>query len=526
MHSVEVFVLLLALVAGVPLLANKVHIPYPALLVLTGLGLCFVPGLPVFHLSPNLIFLFVLPPLVYRASIGTSWRDFRNDLRPIVLLGVGLVLFTTVTVGYVVKFMLPSLPWAAAFALGAIVSPSDTVAAIAIMKKLRIPRRVVAILEGESLINDATGLIAYKFAVAAVLSGAFSMSHAVGAFVWALFGGIAIGWLVYRLVAAIQSRLDDPPVQAVISLATPFVAYLPAEILHASGIISVVTTGLFVGSNIATLVTARMRLLVFPMWEMIEFVLNGFIFIVIGLQLPVVMHNLAGTPVRLLADLAAAVCAAVVITRVVWVFPATYLPRALIPGIRKRDPYPAAGPVALVSWIGMRGVVSLAAALALPLSLDSGDPFPGRDLIIFLTFSVILFTLVAQGVTLAPVVRWLNLPQDDSHDREETLGWRRADEAALLRLEQLQKEKRHSEEALARARQTIEAELALCEDVEARKAVSSGLASPYSRMGPVEREVVHAKRRTIVQLERDGELSAFVATQILRELDLIEAALH
>lgn len=336
MHSVEIFVLLLALVAGIPLLAEKIRIPYPAVLVMTGLGLCFIPGLPRVHLDPDLVFLFVLPPLVYRAALLTSWRDFHKNLRPILLLGVGLVIFTTLAVGIALKLMLPAIPWAAAFVLGAIVSPSDTVAAGAIMKRLPVPRRVVTVLEGESLINDATGLIAYKFAIAAVLTGSFSFWGAAAHFAWALVGGIAVGWLVFRLASAIHSRLDNPPVQAVISLITPFIAYLPADHLQASGIIAVVTTGLFLGWQSNTVVTAKMRLLVVPMWEMIEFILNGFIFVIIGLQLPAVMHNLEGTPLTLLARMATIVCGAVILVRILWVFPATYLPRMLFASIRKK----------------------------------------------------------------------------------------------------------------------------------------------------------------------------------------------
>ncbi|HKB92407.1 MAG TPA: cation:proton antiporter, partial [Opitutaceae bacterium] len=312
-----------------------------------------------------------------------------------------------------------------------------------------------------------------------------------------------------------------------ISLVTPFLAYLPADLMGASGIISVVTVGVFLGWNSIDTITARVRLLVFPMWEMIEFVLNGFIFLAIGLQLPTVWHGLSGTPLPVLAKIAGAVCAAVTGVRILWVFPATYCPRLFSRSLARRDPYPPAKSVVLVAWIGMRGVVSLAAAMALPLDQDNGTPFPGRDLIIFLTFSVILSTLVLQGLSLAPLVRWFKLQrEDDGRARELVKAWRRAHESALIRIEELASQKKAPEDALARARQRLEAQIALSEDFETAQAVESGRASAYSFVNRVEREIVQAQRREIVKLRNEGAVSFSVAREILRDLDLAEEKLH
>src|ERR1043166_834908 len=289
----ELFVGLLLAVAGLGLLARKLKIAYPILLVLGGLALGVIPGLPNVRLHPDLIFLFFLPPLLFPAALFTSWRDFRANLRPILLLAVGLVLFTTVAVGLLAHYVI-GLPLAAGFVLGAIISPPDAIAAAAIAERLSVPRRIVTILEGESLVNDATALVAFRFAVAAVVTGSFSLAHAAGQFVIVAVGGILIGLAVSWLTAWIQKPIDDPPVEITISLLTPFAAYLPAEQLGVSGVLAVVTTGLYHGWRLPEITTSRTRLQAGPIWEMIEFLLNGFIFLLIGLQLPEVLRHLPG----------------------------------------------------------------------------------------------------------------------------------------------------------------------------------------------------------------------------------------
>src|ERR1043165_3259458 len=381
----EIFVGLLLAVAVLALVARKLTIPYPILVVIGGLLLGLIPKLPKVRLDPELVFLFVLPPLLFPAALFTSWRDFRANLRPISLLAIGLVLFTTVAVAYLAHYFM-GLPLPAGFVLGAIISPPDAIAATAIAERLSVPRRIVTILEGESLVNDATALVAFRFAVAAVVTGSFSLAHAAGQFVIVAVGGILIGLAVGWLTAWIQKPIDDPPVEITISLLTPFAAYLPAEQLGVSGVLAVVTTGLYHGWRLPEITTSRTRLQAGPVWEMIEFLLNGFIFLLIGLQLPEVLRHLTGRSIPHLVWYAAVISLAVILIRMLWVFPATYLPRWLFKGLRERDPYPDWRHVAVVAWTGMRGVVSLAAALALPLTLANGSPVPRRALAPFLTF--------------------------------------------------------------------------------------------------------------------------------------------
>src|SRR5580692_5897594 len=373
---VEIFVSLLIAVAVIALLARKLHIPYPILFLIGGLliGLLIglFPELPKVRLNPELVFLFFLPPLLFPAALFTSWRDFRANLRPISLLAIGLVLFTTVAVAFLAYYFM-DLPLATGFVLGAIISPPDAIAATAIADRLNVPRRIVTILEGESLVNDATALVAYRFAVVAVLSGSFSLAHASGQFFVVAIGGILVGLAVGWLAQQFHKRVDDAPIEITVSLLTPFAAYLLAERLKVSGVLAVVTAGLYLGRRMPELLTFKTRLQGGPVWEMVEFLLNGFVFILIGLQLPEVLHALSGheIPIHQLVWYALLISLAVILIRILWVFPATYLPRLLSKKIHERDPYPSWRHVTIISWTGMRGVVSLAAALALPLTIQN-----------------------------------------------------------------------------------------------------------------------------------------------------------
>src|SRR5450755_2305400 len=314
---VEIFVGLLLAVAVLAMLARKLHIPYPILFVIGGLLLGWIPGLPKVSLNPELVFLFFLPPLLFPAALFTSWRDFRLNLRPIALLAIGLVLFTTIAVAYLAHYFM-HLPLAAGFVLGAIISPPDAIAATAIAERLKVPRRIVTILEGESLVNDSTALVAYRFAVAAVLSGSFSLAHASGQFIIVGLGGILIGLGIGWLAEQFHRRVDDAPIEITVSLLTTFVAYLAAERLAVSGVLAVVTAGLYLGRRMPQLLTFKTRLQGGPVWEMVEFLLNGFVFILIGLQLPEVLHELAdeNIPIPQLAADALLVSVAVIVIRI------------------------------------------------------------------------------------------------------------------------------------------------------------------------------------------------------------------
>ena len=521
----EIFVGLLIAVAVLALLARRLHIPYPILFVLGGLLLGLIPKLPKVRLDPELVFLFFLPPLLFPAALFTSWRDFRYNIRPISLLAIGLVLFTTVAVAWLAHYFM-NLPLAAGFVLGAIVSPPDAIAATAIADRLHIPRRIVTILEGESLVNDATALVAYRFAVAAVATGSFSLARAGSEFVAAGLGGILIGVAVGWLAAQFHKRVEDAPIEITVSLLTPFVAYLAAERIGTSGVLAVVTAGLYLGWRLPELLSFQTRLRGGPVWEMVEFLLNGFVFILIGLQLPEVLDALSSNaiPIRQLVWYALLISLAVILIRILWVFPAAYLPRLLSHRLRQRDPYPSWQHVTILAWTGMRGVVSLAAAMSLPLTTGSGSPFPGRDLILFLTFIVILATLVVQGLSLPPLLRWLGVKDDGSMEKEERAARLQANQAALATLEAVP----GADAAKAEARQRLRIEY---EDhirqVEGADPQSAGtplrrFSTEYERLSL---KALNQERRTLIHLRNQNVISDEVLRRIQRDIDLAEARL-
>ena len=528
--EINIILGLLAAVAALALLARKLSVPYPILLVLGGLALGSVlskiPSHPVIRLDPDLVFVLFLPPLLYPAALFTPWRDFRANLRPIFLLAVGLVLFTTYSVGVFAHWLVAGLPLAAAFTLGAIISPPDAVAATAVTERLRVPRRIVTIIEGESLVNDATALVAYLFAIEALKSGTFSLGDAGIKFVLVSAGGIAVGLAVGWLASRIQQRLDDPPVQMLISILTPFAAYLAANKSGVSGVLAVVTTGLYLGWRAPEIVNSRMRLQSGPVWEMIVFLLNGLVFILIGLQLPAVTEGLRdelqqGVSMSAVRWDAVRISALVIVVRFVWVFAATYLPRWLSKRLREKDPYPGWRPVVIVAWTGMRGVVSLAAALALPLTLNNA-PFPGRDLIVYFTFVVILVTLVFQGLTLPLLIRWLKVVDSGQTEEEEREARLKANLAAMARLVELEETSKFPAELFRRLRVEYEDRI---RQLEACATASTDgfphhISSEYEQL---QLETLQVERRTILQLRNERVINDVVLRRIQRDLDLAEA---
>ena len=523
---VEIFVGLLLAVAVLALVARKLHIPYPILFVIGGLLIGLVPGLPKVRLNPELVFLFFLPPLLFPAALFTSWRDFRLNLRPISLLAIGLVLFTTVAVAYLAHYFM-HLPLAAGFVLGAIISPPDAIAATAIAERLKVPRRIVTILEGESLVNDATALVAYSFAIAAVKTGSFSLTQAGIQFFIVGIGGILIGLAVGWLAQQFHKRVDDAPIEITVSLLTPFVAYLVADELCVAGVLAVVTAGLFLGRRMPELLTFKTRLQGGPVWEMVEFILNGFVFILIGLQLPEVLRALSGheIPIHQLVWYALFISFAAILIRILWVFPAAYVPRLLFKSIRQRDPYPKWQHVTIIAWTGMRGVVSLAAALAIPLTIQSGGPFPDRDLILFLTFIVILATLVVQGLSLPPLIRWLGVKDDGSMEKEEREARLKANQAALARLNEIAEREPAKADALQRLRVEYEDHIRQVEGAEPGSA-GTPLRLFSSEFERLSHEALQQERRTILQLRNEDAISDEVLRRIQRDIDLAEARLR
>ena len=518
--AIETVLLLLLAATALAIAARRIGIPYPILLVLGGLALGFVPGLPRIELEPDIVFLLFLPPILFGAGYFTSIRDFKANLRAIGLLSIGLVLTTIVFVAVVAQMLIPDLGWPAAFALGAIVAPPDAVAATAIFQRLGVPRRVVTILEGESLVNDATALVAYRFAIAAATTGVFSIERAGISFVLVAVGGVALGLLIGMGSAAILRRIDDPVFSVVLTFLFPVAAYLPAEIFGLSGVLSTVAAGIYVGRHAPRSMSSSVRIAGTSAWQVLLFLINGTVFILIGVQLPAVLENLGDRPPLELIGLAIAISLTVILVRIVWVFPGTYLPRRLSARIRSREPWPPLRSVFIVSWAGMRGVVSLAAALALPTTLPNGQPFPERDLLIFLTFAVILATLVGQGLTLPLVIRALGIAADGGGGHEELHARQAAAEAAVGRIEELAAQwPGHLEliDAL-RAQYGHRASHDQHHDEEATDEAEQELLEHRLIRG----SVIEAEREALLRLRETGALSDDVFRRVERDLDLEE----
>jgi monovalent cation/hydrogen antiporter len=431
---------LLLAVALVAAAGKRIPIPLPILLVAAGWGLAFVPRYSGIQLDPAVFFVLFIPPLLFSDGWLIPKRELAQYLRPILLLAFGLVALTVVVVGYVVHWMIPSIPLAAAFALGAVISPTDAVAAAAVTEKLKLPRRIVNIINGESLINDASGLVAFKFAVAAAATGAFSAGDAAVSLVVVSLGGLAIGLAVAWTIGVIRVWLErrglsEPAIQAVFSLLTPFAAYILADHLQLSGILSVVVAGIYAGYHDTRNLTTSNRLHTWEVWTLVLFALNGMVFLLLGLELPRIFAAIDEQGGWELAGYALAVSALVIALRMAWVFPGAWLPRWVSRRVREREPAPPVGGLLVLGWAGIRGTVTLAAALSIPIEAAAGVPFPGRDLVIFLAASVILVTLVLNTLTLPALIRWAGLTADAEEEREQLEARLGAARAAIGALE-------------------------------------------------------------------------------------------
>jgi Na+/H+ antiporter len=520
LHEIEPLLLaLMVAVAGLSVLARVVRVPYPILLVLGGLVLGFLPGMPAVELPPELVLVAFLPPLLYWAGFFASPRDLRADARAISMSAVGLVLATTAAVAVTAHSMVDRMTWPAAFALGAIVSPTDPLAASAIGRRLGVPRRLLTLLEGESLVNDATALVAYRIAVAAAVGGSFVAWQAGLRFVVGTAGGVAVGLLVGWLVAELRRRLDEPVVEIVVSVFTGYAAYLPAELLGVSGVLAAVTAGLYVGWRAPELASAATRLLGFSFWEVLVYLANAVLFILVGLQLRPILEELDGTAMAVLVGQGALVSAVVVAVRLGWGFSIPYLVRLVDRRPSQVMRRVGAKQRLIIGWSGMRGAVSLAAALALPLD------FPMRNLILFLTFSVIFATLVVQGLTLPTLIRRLNFEQDDTEEREEIRARLAATHAALDRLDELAGADWTRDDTVERLhglyefrRRRLKARGGYLEDDG-----TEDRSQAYQRLL---RELLQAQRQAIVRLRNQGQISNDVMHRIERELDLEDTRLE
>lgn len=529
----------LAAVAALSAVARRFGLQTPIVLVLAGGAAGLLPWVPRVELDPDLVLTLVLPPLLYYAALNTSMRDFRANLQPIVLLSVGLVLVTAAVVAGVMTALVPGLPLAAAFALGAVVAPPDAVAAVAVGREAGMPRRLLGILEGESLVNDATALVSFRIAVGATSAAAVTLVDATAQFVLASAVGVGVGLALGVVIAFVRRRLDDPPVENSLSLLTPFAAFVPAEALHGSGVLAVVVAGLYLGQRSPVLLGSATRLEVHALWRMITYLLEGVVFLLVGLQMPAIVRAAAGDHgAGSLAAYAGALVLTVVAVRFLWVWLSLGLPHQL--GLGQAHVRTWRGGV-VVSWAGMRGVVSLAAALSLPVTLPDGRPFPERDLLLFLTAAVILATLVVQGTTLPWLVRRLGLAggadRAERLQREEAVADHHLARAALALLERLAGERDLPEEVVAEQRAQLE------ERIRRAHAVLGGCPGEDEyRHSPVERPqglspqelaavgqwlratLLDAERTELLRLAEAGDVSSDAQRDLERMLDLVEVS--
>jgi monovalent cation/hydrogen antiporter len=520
----QIFLILVAVLAGTVLLARRMDLAPAILLLLAGIALAFVPGMPKLELPPELVLLLVLPPLIYSASVAMSWREFKFSLRPIILLAVGCVIFTACAVAAATHYLI-GLPWNVGFLLGAIVAPPDTVAPLAIASRLGIPRRIRVVLEGEGLANDATALILYRFALAAILSGTFSLSKATGTFGAVVVGeilfGVAVGWVSLRA----RHFARDPQVEITLSLITPYVAYWVPEHLGGSGVIATVACGLYVSWNGPMLISSATRLQGIFFWDLIIYLIEGMLFLLMGFQMRILYERSKAFPLDDILIATALVSAIIIVARFAWVYPATYLPRLISPSLRRRDPSPPWQWVFILSFAGLRGAVSLAAALALPFTLATGDAFPDRDLILFVSFGVIFVTLVGLGLSLPAVVRALGVCEAGhieliAEHESEIVARREALDVALKSLDALTEDRDLSDEVvrLLRARhETRVSQLPESLDPDRHDVTMAGR--------DLTRELIAEERRFIHVLLRDGKITDETRRRIERDLDLEEASL-
>lgn len=520
MHDIEFLIALLAAVALLVRLAGVLRVPYPILLVLGGLVLGLTPGVPEIHLDPEIVFVIFLPPLLYAAAFISSPRELRENVGPISRLAIGLVLVTIAVVAVVAHLAIDGLPWAAAFVLGAILAPTDPVAATAVFRRIGAPNRVVTITEGESLVNDGSALVVYKVATAAVVTGAFSAVDAGVDFVVVGAGGVLVGLVIAVMVGQIRRRLDDPPVEIAISLFTPYAAYILAEQIHVSGVLAVVAAGIYLSWRSAGLFRPGTRLQAYSFWEVLEFLLNGILFLLVGLQVPTILREAEEYSPGTLLALAVLMTAVVIGVRLLWLFTVPYILR------RGQDaPLLPRAHRLVLGWGGMRGAVSLAAALALPLETAAGQPFPRRDLFLFLTFAVILATLVLQGLSLPTLVRRLGLSDPVGATKEEAEARVKAVHAALGRMEELAAEDGVPEETVERVRGLYDYRLNRYSAPLGEDDDDGDDAEHTAAFLRLRHELIETERETVERLHDEGEIAGTVMRRIERDLDLEEERL-
>ena len=526
-HAIElVLLLLLVFVVVFAALARKLQTPYPIVLVIAGLLLSFVPGIPKISLDPDVIFLIVLPPLLYSAAWLTSWRDFKFNLVSIFMLAFGLVGFTVLGVAEAARLAFTGFDWRLGFVLGAVVATTDAIAATSIAKRVGLPQRIVDILEGESLVNDATGLLALEFGVAMVVSGQTpTVSAGFLRLLYLTLAGLALGLIVGVIVERIHKHIDDGPIEITLTILVPYLAYLAAAAIHTSGVLAVVACGLYLSHKSSNFFSPSVRIQAWAVWDALTFVLNGLVFVLIGLQLPFVLAGIREYSLWQLLLYGALFSGIVIVLRMIWMFPGAYIATVIRTRLLHQTvSRPSVRQTFVVGWTGMRGVVALAAAISLPDVLADGSAFPQRNLIIFLTFSVILVTLVLQGLTLPPLIRALGLAGATDHNSEEEAARSMMVEAALTHLEEARKkdsvEFASIYEDLAQHYKHRLAKLKGADNVE----IGANPAA-YGRHIALTREMLRAERQAAIKLRNEGRINDEVLRKVEHELDLNEKRL-
>ncbi len=500
-------------------LSRKFHLPLELTLLVGSLCVAMIPGVPTVHIDSNIVFYIFLPPLLFAAAYFTSWSEFKKNIRPISLLAFGLVITTMCGIAVVVKWLIPSLTWPMAFLFGAIVSPPDASAAATVTRKVGFPRRLQSILEGESLINDATALVCYRFALAALVTQEFHLTESIGHFLIAGLGGVAIGLGATHLTLRLLIRINDTSAEALLTLVTAFACYFVAESFHLSGVIATVAGGLYAGRMLTRWAAPETRVEARALWNVTLLAANALVFTLIGLELPTILKGLGDLPVDQLMIWAGVITCALIVIRFLWVFPAAWLPRKLVPGLAKRDPMPPFGALVIIGWTGMRGIVSLAAALALPQTLADGAPFAERPLLVFLAYAVILLTLIIPTITLPVLLRFLNIEDPNERQDDEVKARMAMSQAAIDHLARLREQQKYDE--------------AILRDLERRYERQVNRLAPnlennaYSVLEPAEQQsralllkLFELERGILHELRSQGELYDEVYHLLGDELDI------
>jgi CPA1 family monovalent cation:H+ antiporter len=523
-HFEYVLLLLVVLVAAIAMLARRLQIAYPIMMVIGGLALSLLPHVPRVSLDPDIVFLIILPPLLFSAAVHTSWPEFRRNLVSIVMLAFGLVGFTIYGVAAATCSLLPGFDWHLGLVLGAVVAATDAIAATATAKRLGLPRRITELLEAESLVNDGSGLVALRFTVAMVLTGVTpSIGAGVGTLFYLISMAVAIGLVVAVIVHWLEQRIVDPPIEITISLITPYIAYLIAERVHCSGVLATLACGIYLGHRRAGIYSLHARIEGTAVWKTLDFILNGIVFLVLGLQLPSILAGIQGESPTEVILAGALFSALVILLRMLWVFPGAWL-SIRIQRLLLRRQTDAVSPrsVFLVGWAGMRGVLALAAALSLPIRLNNGAPFPQRNQIIFLTFCVIFATLVLQGLSMPMLIRRLGLAGASAGEQEESLARRQMIEAALQSLKQIRERNSNGEAvALSQLEDYYRRRLVLLEGGAADKREEA--ARNLERARSVAQELRDVERGVATTLRNENKIHDEVLRTLERELDLADA---